>query len=53
MAADFPRLNIVIAHLGWPWVLDSVWRWPSSTLTSTWIRRRCTSTIRGTSSRSR
>ena len=24
VAADFPRLNIVIAHLGWPWVLDSV-----------------------------
>lgn len=24
VAADFPKLNIVIAHLGWPWVLDCV-----------------------------
>jgi len=23
-AHDFPELNIVIAHFGWPWVLDSV-----------------------------
>jgi len=24
VAHDFPTLNIVIAHMGWPWVLDSV-----------------------------
>jgi len=24
IAYDFPELNIVIAHFGWPWVLDSV-----------------------------
>ena len=24
VACDFPKLNIVIAHMGWPWVLDSV-----------------------------
>ena len=24
VAHDFPKLNIVIAHFGWPWVLDSV-----------------------------
>lgn len=23
VACDFPKLNIVIAHLGWPWVLDA------------------------------
>jgi predicted TIM-barrel fold metal-dependent hydrolase len=24
VAHDFPKLNLVIAHMGWPWVLDSV-----------------------------
>jgi len=24
VAYDFPQLNIVIAHFGWPWVLDSI-----------------------------
>lgn len=24
VAADFPTLNIVLAHLGWPWVTDAV-----------------------------
>nr|MDO8132853.1 amidohydrolase family protein [Candidatus Njordarchaeum guaymaensis] len=24
VAHDFPKLKIVIAHMGWPWVLDSV-----------------------------
>lgn len=24
VACDFPELNIIIAHLGWPWVLESV-----------------------------
>lgn len=24
IAVDFPNLNIVIAHFGWPWVLESV-----------------------------
>jgi len=24
IAYDFPNLNIVIAHFGWPWVLDSL-----------------------------
>ena len=24
VAADFPQLNIVLAHLGWPWVTDAV-----------------------------
>jgi len=24
VSRDFPNLNIVIAHFGWPWVLDSV-----------------------------
>jgi len=24
VAADFPNLNIVLAHLGWPWVVDVV-----------------------------
>lgn len=23
-AHDFPKLNLVVAHMGWPWVLDSV-----------------------------
>ena len=24
VAFDFPEMNLVIAHLGWPWVLESV-----------------------------
>lgn len=24
LAADFPNLNVVLAHLGWPWVIDAV-----------------------------
>jgi predicted TIM-barrel fold metal-dependent hydrolase len=24
VAHDFPNLNLIIAHMGWPWVLDSV-----------------------------
>lgn len=24
VACDFPQLNIVIAHFGWPWVMDTV-----------------------------
>jgi len=24
VACDFPDLNIIIAHFGWPWVLDSL-----------------------------
>ena len=24
VAADFPKLRIVLAHLGWPWVVDAV-----------------------------
>ncbi len=24
VAADFPKLNIVLAHLAWPWVVDAV-----------------------------
>lgn len=24
IAADFPKLNIVLAHLAWPWVVDAV-----------------------------
>ena len=24
VAADFPRLKIVLAHLGWPWIVDAV-----------------------------
>jgi predicted TIM-barrel fold metal-dependent hydrolase len=24
VACDFPKLKLVIAHMGWPWVLESV-----------------------------